>query len=224
MTWSFTVCFFLFQSKVLVGFLFHFKICDNFKQLSLCKLFCVGILRYWKERYASDATYHRLALALQHPTVDRVDVVVKYCGLQFGKDVAADKHARSSVPAEIRARDPEAERAFQKAMETGKVKVYRGRIMLLGQDRAGKTSLKKSLLGLPFDPEEESTVGVEVDRAKCELDVDEVENWMPSKRKKREVSEFEEETAKFILRELNESEADDNDSTSTYPNVEEVKV
>ena len=150
-------------------------------------------------------------------------MAVKYCGLQF-VDVAAGKHARSSVPAEIRARGPEAEHAFQKAMETGKVKVYRGRIMLLGQDRAGKTSLKKSLLGLPFDPGEESTVGVEVDRAKCELDVDEVENWMPSKRKKREVSEFEEEIAKFIVRELNESEADDNDSTSTYPNVEEVKV
>ena len=174
--------------------------------------------------YASDATYHRLALALQHPTVDRVDVAVKYCGLQFNKDVAADKHARSSVPVEIRARGPEAERAFQKAMETGKVKVYRVRIMLLGQERAGKTSLKKSLLGLPFDPEEESTVGVEVDRAKCELEVDEVEKWMPSKRKKREVSELGEEIAKFIVRDLTESETDDNDSAATYSNVEGVKV
>ena len=69
----------------------------------------------------------------------------------------------SSVPAEIRARGPRAEHAFQMAMQNGKVKVYRGRIMLLGQDRAGKTSLRKSLLGLPFDPEQESTVGVEVD-------------------------------------------------------------
>ena len=136
----------------------------------------------------------------------------------------AAKHARSSVPAEIRDRGPETERAFQKAMRTGKVKVYRGRIMLLGQDRAGKTSLKKSLLGFPFDPKEESTVGVEVDRAKCELEVDKVENWMPSKRKKREVSEFEEAIAKFIVRDLTESEIDDNGSTSTYPNVEEVKV
>ena len=151
-------------------------------------------------------------------------MAVRYCGLQFGKDVAAAKHAHSSVPAEIRGRGPGAERAFQKAMKTGKVKVYRGRIMLLGQDRAGKTSLKKSLLGLPFDPEEESTVGVEVDRAKCELEVDEVENWTPSKRKKREVSEFEGAIAKFIVRDLTESETDDNGSTSTYPNLEEVKV
>ena len=121
----------------------------------------------------------------------------------------------SSVPAEIRARGPRAEYAFQKAMQNGKVKVYRGRIMLLGQDRAGKTSLRKSLLGLPFDPEQESTVGVEVD---------EVENWMPSKRKKREVSEFEDQMARFIVRDLTKSEPDDNDSTVSYLNVEEVKV
>ena len=95
--------------------------------------------------------------------------------------------------------------------------------MLLGQDRAGKTSLKKSLLGLPFDPNQESTVGVEVDRSRCEIEVDEVVNWMPSKRKKREVSEFEEEIARFIARDLTESEADD-DSTATHPNVEELKV
>jgi len=91
------------------------------------------------------------------------------------------------------------------------VKVYRGRIMLLGQDRAGKTSLRKSLLGLPFDPEQESTVGVEVD---------EVKNWML--RKKGEVSELKDEIVRFIVRYLNKPEADDNDST--YPNVEEVKT
>ena len=35
--------------------------------------------------------------------------------------------------------------------------------MLVGQDRAGKTSLKKSLKGICFDPQEDSTVGIEVD-------------------------------------------------------------
>ena len=174
--------------------------------------------------YPSDATYHRLARALQHPTIDRVDVAFMYCVPQFGKDIAAAKNVGSSVPAEIRGRGPEAERAFQKAMKSGKVKVYRGRIMLLGQDRAGKTSLKKSLLGLPFDPQEESTVGVEVDRSKCELEVDEVQNWMPSKRKTREMSEFEEELARLIVMDLRETKANDNDSTATDPTVEEVKV
>ena len=132
--------------------------------------------------------------------------------------------AGSPVPAEIRARGPRAERAFQKALQTGTVKVYRGRIMLLGQDRAGKTSLKKSLLCLPFDPNQESTVAVEVDRSKCKLEMDEVENWRPSKRKEREVSEFEEEIARCIVRDLTESEANDNDSTAILPNVEELKV
>ena len=41
--------------------------------------------------YRSDATYHALACALQHPAVDRVDLAVKYCGLQLGKDVAVAK-------------------------------------------------------------------------------------------------------------------------------------
>ena len=132
--------------------------------------------------------------------------------------------AGSFVPAEIRGRGPRAERAFQRAMQSGKVKVYRGRIMFLGQDRAGKTSLKKSLLGLPFDPKQESTVGVEVDPSKCEVEVDQVKNWMPSERKKREMSEFKDEIARFIARDLTEPGAEDNDSTATYPNVGEVKV
>ena len=51
--------------------------------------------------------------------------------------------------------------------------------MLIGQDRAGKTSLKKSLIGLPFNPKEKSTDGIEVDRSKFQLDVDQVRNWQP---------------------------------------------
>ncbi|XP_044169019.1 uncharacterized protein LOC122953255, partial [Acropora millepora] len=52
---------------------------------------CYSILRRWQEMYRSDATYHVLACALQHPAVDRVDLAVKYCGLQLGKDVAVAK-------------------------------------------------------------------------------------------------------------------------------------
>ena len=70
-------------------------------------MFCLGVLRHWKESNASGATYHRLARALQHPAVARVDVAFRYCSPQ-------------SVPAEIRGRGPEAERAFQKAMKIGK--------------------------------------------------------------------------------------------------------
>ncbi len=36
--------------------------------------------------------------------------------------------------------------------------------MLIGQDHSGKTSLKKSLKGIRFNPEEDSTVGIDVDQ------------------------------------------------------------
>lgn len=48
--------------------------------------------------------------------------------------------------------------------------------MFIGQDRAGKTSLKKSFLGLPFGPTQQSTDGIDVDSSKCEYDVDQVKN------------------------------------------------
>ena len=149
---------------------------------------------------------------------------VHICSTHSHLHVYFTSDAGSFVPAEIRVRGPRAERAFQRAMQSGKVNVYRGRIMFLGQDRAGKTSLKKSLLGLPFDPKQESTVGVEVDPSKCEVDLDQVKNWMPSEQKKHEMSEFEEEIARFIARDLTEPEKDHNDSTAFNPNVEEVKV
>jgi len=57
------------------------------------------------------------------------------------------------------------------------VNVYHGRILLIGQDRAGKTSLKKSLLGLPFDPKEQSTDGIEIQASTCEIEVEQVKNW-----------------------------------------------
>ncbi|XP_074621197.1 uncharacterized protein LOC141879796 isoform X2 [Acropora palmata] len=47
---------------------------------------CYCVIRRWQERYSADATYHRLARALQDPSVDRVDVAVKYCGLQLASD------------------------------------------------------------------------------------------------------------------------------------------
>ena len=109
------------------------------------------------------------------------------------------------MPPEILARGPRAQRAYERALQIGKVKVYRGRIMILGQDRAGKTSLKKSLLGLPFNPQENSTIGVEVDPSRCELEAAQIKNWEPTERKKLDVSDFAEDMAKFVARDLNET-------------------
>ena len=80
---------------------------------------------------------------------------------------------------EIEARGERAQLCYQRALRDGAVNVQRTRILLIGQDRAGKTSLKKSLIGLPFDPKEDSTEGVEVDPSIFQVDADEVKNWQP---------------------------------------------
>ena len=67
------------------------------------------------------------------------------------------------MPPEILARGPSALKAYNKALKDGETSVRRVPIMLIGQDRAGKTSLKKSLKGICFNPEEDSTVGIDVD-------------------------------------------------------------
>ena len=111
------------------------------------------------------------------------------------------------VPREIKAQGPEAKLAYGNALKTGKVKVYRARIMLVGQDRAGKTSLKKSFLGLPFDPDEDSTDGIEVDPSKFEVDVDQVKNWKRTD-KKLSVSQFALDLAKMVAKEIQELDKD----------------
>ena len=118
------------------------------------------------------------------------------------------------VPSEIKARGPRAKLAYENALKTGKVKVYRARIMLIGQDRAGKTSLKKSFLGLPFDPEEDSTDGIEVDPAKFEVDIDQVKNWKRTD-EKLSVSQFASDLATMVAREIQEDK-DESDNDYEY--------
>ena len=112
------------------------------------------------------------------------------------------------VPREIKAQGPEAKLAYGNALKTGKVKVYRARIMLIGQERAGKTSLKKAFLGLPFDPEEDSTDGIEVDPSKLEVDIDQVRNWKLTD-KKLSVSQFALDLAKMVAKEIQERDKDE---------------
>ena len=54
-------------------------------------------------------------------------------------------------------------RAYHKALEQGMTRVMRVPIMIIGQERSGKTSLKKSLKGQLFNPDEESTDSIERD-------------------------------------------------------------
>ena len=107
------------------------------------------------------------------------------------------------VPLEIQARGLRARLAYENALKTGKIKLYRTRIMLIGQDRAGKTSLKNSFLGLPFDPNEQSTDGIEMDPSKFEIDVDNVKNWQRTD-EKLGVSQFANDLARIVAEELQE--------------------
>lgn len=116
----------------------------------------------------------------------------------------------SIVPPEIQARGVEAELAFQRALKQGKVRVYRGRVMLIGQNRAGKTSLKKSLLGMTFDPGEPSTEGIEVDPSRFEVDVDRIMNWQLVKNEQF-TSEFADDIAKLVVGELKWKEVKEKD-------------
>ena len=128
----------------------------------------------------------------------------------------------SSVPPEIHARGIEAEHAFQRALKRGKVRVYRGRVMLIGQNRAGKTSLKKSLLGMTFDPGEPSTEGIEVDPSRFEVDVDRVMNWQLVKNEKF-TSEFADDIARLVVGELRSGEEEQKPETSVEADTASVQ-
>ena len=84
---------------------------------------------------------------------------------------------------------------------------------MVGQDRAGKTSLKKSFLGLPFNPKEQSTEGIEVDPSVCKIEVDQVKNWNSTSENKPSLAEFSEDISRMVAEKhyhwiVNEAEKD----------------
>ena len=93
------------------------------------------------------------------------------------------------APPGILAQGNAARLIYEKALRDGFMNVYRGRIVLVGQDRAGKTSLKKTLLGLPFDLKEQSTDGIEIEPSKFEIEVEQIKNWTPSCANKSSLSD-----------------------------------
>ena len=74
--------------------------------------------------------------------------------------------------------------------------------MLIGQDRAGKTSLKKSLIGLPFNRNENSTEGIEVDPSIFQVHTDQVKNWQPIDKSERELLGCSNDVAQMVVEQL----------------------
>ncbi|XP_078001522.1 uncharacterized protein LOC144454004 [Glandiceps talaboti] len=58
---------------------------------------------------------------------------------------------------------PEGLKAQEVAIETGKERCHRSIVNIVGKERQGKTSLRKSLTRQEFNPREESTVGIDHD-------------------------------------------------------------
>ena len=67
-----------------------------------------------------------------------------------------------SAPSYVTARGPRAIAAYQRAKATGKTLDRRVKVLLIGQDRVGKTSVGRSLKGEPFRANEASTDGVQM--------------------------------------------------------------
>ena len=91
--------------------------------------------------------------------------------------------------------EEEYSRAYSLALHEGEAKNNRIPIMLVGQDRGGKTSLMRRLLGLPFDKDQCSTTGIDVNV--IELTEQNAEDpWKKTEVKKFMTSESE---AKIVL-------------------------
>ena len=112
------------------------------------------------------------------------------------------------TPPEINLRGPRALEAYSRALTQGKTRVRRIPIMLIGQDRSGKTSLKKSLQGLRFNPDEDSTVGIDVDPSYFKVTT---EIWKTGKKDQAAIKEemaasFKHHVARVVVENLRERE------------------
>ena len=112
------------------------------------------------------------------------------------------------TPREINLRGPRALEAYNKALIEGKTRVNRIPIMFVGQERSGKTSLKKSLQGLRFNPGEDSTVGIDIDPSYFKVST---EIWKAGKKdqaanKEEMATSFEHRVARVVVENLKEQE------------------
>ncbi|XP_078354091.1 uncharacterized protein LOC144638729 isoform X2 [Oculina patagonica] len=116
---------------------------------------------------------------------------------------------QDQVPPEVLTRGPVDMEIYNNALAEGKSLVKRLPLMLIGQDQAGKTSLKKSLKGISFNPEEESTVGIDADPSHFMLSK---EIWKAGEKGQAASAEmaisFEHQAARFVADRLKKKETD----------------
>ena len=134
--------------------------------------------------------------------------------------------AYTVVPEVINLRGPLAVEAYNKALNEGKTRFKRLPVMVIGQDRSGKTSLKNSMMGKPFNPDEDSTVGIDVGPSHFSVTTDiciPSENTMDNQAQNnfREALSFEHHIARLVVEVLTNDRK--NNSKDDLP-LNEAKV
>ena len=113
------------------------------------------------------------------------------------------------VPSEIRSRGPLAVQTYNSALKDGKTNIKRIPVMIIGQGRAGKTSLKKSLTGETFSATERSTEGIETDPSHFKVST---AIWKTGERKKEIDFDskffFDHHAAKLMIHDLRKERRD----------------
>ena len=104
------------------------------------------------------------------------------------------------IPPAVLARGNKAKAAYRRALENGKTRDVRVRIMLIGEGKAGKTSLKRSLKGENFNKHEASTLGVDMD---APLLKDGLKAWIARKTVEN-ISVFDHRATQLVVRQLSE--------------------
>ena len=66
------------------------------------------------------------------------------------------------IPAAIRRRGPEYVEQYRKALKEGKTTIKRLQLLVLGEERVGKTSLIRSLIGDEFIEDCDPTKGIDM--------------------------------------------------------------
>ena len=132
----------------------------------------------------------------------------------------------SLVPSEILARGRLAIEAYRRALLEGKGYARRVPVMIIGQARTGKTSLKRSLKGELFNPNEGSMEGIETDPSYFKVSTD---VWRTGKNGEETESEptfsFEHQVAQNIFESLRKGDRLGDPSTSgAKPSVNDSKV
>ena len=121
-----------------------------------------------------------------------------------------------SVPPEIIARGSQATEAYNRALLEGRGYARRVPVMIIGQERTGKTSLKRSLKGQLFNPNERSTKGIETDPSYFRVSTDVWRTGMKSEETEPEPTfSFEHQVAQLIVESLKKGVPNSPEAEST---------